>query len=104
MITPLSLIEKEAILEAVELCNGDKYAAAKALGIGKTSIFRKLKLYRANGGDRSQARVLAQAAPLKAIVQPRFLRLPRSLAEAGFCDLECPNCHRKVLLPNGASR
>jgi len=38
-------IEKRAILHAIALLNGDKLEAAKQLGIGKTTLYRKLKEY-----------------------------------------------------------
>jgi len=34
-----------AILGAIEQLNGDKVTAAKLLGIGKTTLYRKLKEY-----------------------------------------------------------
>jgi DNA-binding NtrC family response regulator len=37
--------EREAILEAIRMLNGDKLKAAKVLGIGKTTLYRKLKEY-----------------------------------------------------------
>src|SRR5271167_2873566 len=44
-ITPLDQIEKQAILHAIELLKGDKLQAARRLGIGKTTLYRKLKEY-----------------------------------------------------------
>jgi DNA-binding NtrC family response regulator len=44
-VQPLPLLEKEAILAAVREFRGDITAAAKALGIGKTTLYRKLKDY-----------------------------------------------------------
>jgi len=44
-IAPLAEIEKHAILHAIALLNGDKLEAAKQLGIGKTTLYRKLKEY-----------------------------------------------------------
>lgn len=41
----LALAEKEAILHALELTNGNKQEAAKLLEIGKTSFYEKCKLY-----------------------------------------------------------
>lgn len=38
-------LEKQAIVGAVEKLNGDKLMAAKLLGIGKTTLYRKLKEY-----------------------------------------------------------
>jgi transcriptional regulator with PAS, ATPase and Fis domain len=42
-IATLSQVEKAHILEVLEYFNGDKSKAAKALGIGKTTLWRKLK-------------------------------------------------------------
>lgn len=44
-IVPLAEMEKQAILTAIEQLNGDKLLAAKMLGIGKTTLYRKLKEY-----------------------------------------------------------
>jgi two-component system response regulator HydG len=44
-ITPLAELEKQAILAALKELQGDKLAAAKLLGIGKTTMYRKLKEY-----------------------------------------------------------
>jgi two-component system response regulator HydG len=44
-IVPLSELEKRAILQAIEQLNGDKLEAARKLGIGKTTLYRKLKEY-----------------------------------------------------------
>jgi DNA-binding NtrC family response regulator len=44
-IVPLSDLEKHAILAAIRVLNGDKLEAARRLGIGKTTLYRKLKEY-----------------------------------------------------------
>ncbi|HXZ80525.1 MAG TPA: sigma-54 dependent transcriptional regulator [Terriglobales bacterium] len=44
-IVPLADMERDAILTAIEQLNGDKLLAAKMLGIGKTTLYRKLKEY-----------------------------------------------------------
>jgi two-component system response regulator HydG len=44
-ILPLRELEKRAILQAVEELGGDKLLAARLLGIGKTTLYRKLKEY-----------------------------------------------------------
>ena len=44
-ITPLAELEKRAILRAIEVMAGDKLEAARQLGIGKTTLYRKLKEY-----------------------------------------------------------
>ncbi|MBZ4645303.1 MAG: sigma-54 dependent transcriptional regulator, acetoin dehydrogenase operon transcriptional [Petroclostridium sp.] len=58
-VTPLAEIEREAILNALELF-GDttegKFKAAKALGIGKTTLYRKLAEYSVDISKDSQCR------------------------------------------------
>ena len=44
-MTPLADLERQAILGAIRTLNGDKLQAAKLLGIGKTTLYRKLKEY-----------------------------------------------------------
>jgi len=44
----LAALERRAILKALEVTKGDKIAAARILGIGKTALYRKLKQYRQN--------------------------------------------------------
>ncbi|HEX8926822.1 MAG TPA: sigma-54 dependent transcriptional regulator, partial [Terriglobales bacterium] len=44
-IMPISEIEKQAILAAIDQLHGDKLEAARLLGIGKTTLYRKLKEY-----------------------------------------------------------
>jgi two-component system response regulator HydG len=44
-VTPLAETEKKAILNAIRLLHGDKLKAARLLGIGKTTLYRKLKEY-----------------------------------------------------------
>ncbi len=44
-IVPLAEQEKHAILSTLDTLKGDKLMAAKVLGIGKTTLYRKLKEY-----------------------------------------------------------
>ena len=44
-IVPMEEVEKRTILEAIEQLNGDKLLAARLLGIGKTTLYQKLKEY-----------------------------------------------------------
>jgi len=44
-VRTLADLEREAILGAIRTLNGDKLQAAKLLGIGKTTLYRKLKEY-----------------------------------------------------------
>jgi two-component system response regulator HydG len=46
-VVPLMELEKQAILGAIEQLNGDKLMAARLLGIGKTTLYRKLREYAA---------------------------------------------------------
>ena len=46
-IVPMALLEKQTILSAIAELNGDKLQAARLLGIGKTTLYRKLKDYAA---------------------------------------------------------
>jgi DNA-binding NtrC family response regulator len=60
-VLPLEELERRAILRMLRQTNGDKLAAARRLGIGKTTLYRKLKQYNL---DRAQdeAQNLAAAA------------------------------------------
>ncbi len=44
-VKPLAALERDAILSAINTLNGDKLQAARLLGIGKTTLYRKLKEY-----------------------------------------------------------
>jgi DNA-binding NtrC family response regulator len=44
-IMPIAELEKQTILAALAQVNGDKMLAARLLGIGKTTLYRKLKEY-----------------------------------------------------------
>src|SRR5713226_8929177 len=44
-IVSIAKMKKHAILETIRQLKGDKLMAAKLLGIGKTTLYRKLKEY-----------------------------------------------------------
>jgi two-component system response regulator HydG len=44
-LVPLDELERRAILHTLRETAGDKLAAARILGIGKTTLYRKLKQY-----------------------------------------------------------
>jgi DNA-binding NtrC family response regulator len=44
-IVPIAELEKQTILSTIRVLNGDKLEAARRLGIGKTTLYRKLKEY-----------------------------------------------------------
>lgn len=44
-ILPLAEMERQAIMQALLQVGGDKSEAARRLGIGKSTLYRKLKRY-----------------------------------------------------------
>lgn len=61
-IQPMEEIEKREVLRAVMNCHGDAIRAAKALKIGKTTMYRKLKQW---GYILEEQLLLAQASVLR---------------------------------------
>jgi len=57
-------IEKREFTRALVVCRGDVCDAAKALGIGKTTLYRRLKQW---GYSPSGWRVISQAAALACV-------------------------------------
>ena len=53
-IQTIADVEREAILNTLEKLNGDKLMAARLLGIGKTTLYRKLKEYDIDDGSVAQ--------------------------------------------------
>ena len=52
-IVSIADVEKRAILGTIRKLNGDKLMAARLLGIGKTTLYRKLKEYGLAGSGKS---------------------------------------------------
>jgi DNA-binding NtrC family response regulator len=50
-VRSIAEMEKQAILSTLRQLNGDKLAAARLLGIGKTTLYRKLKEYGVTDAD-----------------------------------------------------
>ena len=48
-ILPLPEMERRAIVHALEFTKGDRLMAAGLLGIGRTTLYRKLKEYQMAG-------------------------------------------------------
>ncbi len=44
-VIPLNELERRAIMNALEYTKGDRAVAAHLLGIGRTTLYRKLKEY-----------------------------------------------------------
>ena len=49
LMARIAELEKQTILNAITELNGDKLQAARLLGLGKTTLYRKLKDYAAQG-------------------------------------------------------
>ncbi|MHB8412673.1 MAG: helix-turn-helix domain-containing protein [Candidatus Acidiferrales bacterium] len=71
MLVSLEEPERRTILCAMRESNGDKLVAARVLGIGKTTLYRKLRLL-------YESYSVAQAQAHPAPVPPRRLRTPGS--------------------------
>jgi len=50
-VLPLAELEKRAIIAALDYTRGDRAVAAHLLGIGRTTLYRKLKEYRLEGQE-----------------------------------------------------
>ncbi len=50
-IVPLPELERRAILDAIRYTKGDRTMAASLLGIGRTTLYRKLKEYGVETAD-----------------------------------------------------
>ena len=51
-VVALEELERRAIVRALRETGGDKLAAARLLGIGKTTLYRKLKTYQTAAAGR----------------------------------------------------
>jgi len=60
-VQPIEDVEKREFTRALRVCEGDVSEAAKALGIGKTTLYRRIKQW---GYTPSNWRVFSQAAAL----------------------------------------
>ena len=60
-ILPLADLEKREILRAIEYTKGDRTVAAALLGIGRTTLYRKLKEYGFDDGTSTALTYLSEA-------------------------------------------
>jgi transcriptional regulator with PAS, ATPase and Fis domain len=60
-VLPLSEVEKREILRAIEYTKGDRTVAAALLGIGRTTLYRKLKEYGFDDGSSLSLGALSDA-------------------------------------------
>lgn len=61
-IVPIAELEKHTILNALVQVHGDKMLAARLLGIGKTTLYRKLKEYDSQAWSETQSVVARSGA------------------------------------------
>ncbi|HET9742740.1 MAG TPA: helix-turn-helix domain-containing protein [Terriglobales bacterium] len=52
-IVPIAELEREAIQDALRQTKGDMLTAARLLGIGKTTMYRKVAQYERQKGKKS---------------------------------------------------
>lgn len=60
-VLPLADLEKREILRAIEYTKGDRTVAAALLGIGRTTLYRKLKEYGFDDGTSTPLTLLSEA-------------------------------------------
>ncbi len=91
-IRPIAELEREAIVNALRIV-GDKLEAAQRLGIGRTTLYRKVKEFGIAAAVSHQSRALAElpTPPLEK-VPIRFLRIPSTQPELEQAHLRCPHC------------
>lgn len=91
VVVPLDSLERQEVTRAISKFNGDVCAAARALGIGKTTIYRRLKKW---GCSAESWHRISQAAALahKPRVVFQVQRVDRSSFH-GIGSLSHPNGH-----------
>ena len=50
-LAPLEAVERRYILRVMEAVGGNKTLAARVLGVGRKTLYRKLEQYKAGGGS-----------------------------------------------------
>ncbi len=55
LLTPIQRIERQAIIDALNKCGGHVGEAAKALGMGQATVYRKIKTYKIPLGRRRRS-------------------------------------------------
>ena len=100
-VRPLAEVERAAILAAVQACDGDRALAAKLLGIGQTTIYRKLVEWGSILPPKA-ARVAPFGKPeaLVTVKTPRFLRVAATRSEIAQSNAQCPSCRAKLIVPD----
>jgi DNA-binding NtrC family response regulator len=88
-VLPLADLEKREILRAIEYTKGDRTVAAALLGIGRTTLYRKLKEYGFDDGTSAALTYLSEA--LDSSASPRQSEQPSDLARLHATIKEFPS-------------
>jgi hypothetical protein len=88
-IRTLAEVERETILDAIAKCDGNHHEAARQLGIGKTTIWRKLHEY----GERPVPVIRSKQGPAVPM-----LRIPSTAEEVARVNAKCPKCGTGVMV------
>lgn len=91
-------IERDAIITAIEKCEGRRLDAARLLDIGKTTLYRKLSQYGIVIDKKKRPNFQSQAQALSTVKTPRFLRLAVTTEEIANANAQCPSCQAKIIL------
>src|SRR6266567_403342 len=89
-IVPMEEIEKREVIRAIRLCGGDADKAAKALKMGRTTVYHKLKQW----GYTAENRLVTQQASILAKIREKERAI--SWSTAGF---DAENARSSTLKP-----
>jgi DNA-binding NtrC family response regulator len=81
-VLPLADLEKREILRAIEYTKGDRTVAAALLGIGRTTLYRKLKEYGFDDGTSTALTSLSEALSASGGLRPVTSDLSQESSEA----------------------
>jgi hypothetical protein len=97
-IRPLSLVQREAILSALDECHGNRKLAAHRLGIGKTTIYRLLKNWGFKKGTKWNYSSSRGWSVESSKVEPVLLKIPVTADELAIAGVKCPRCGERLIL------
>lgn len=92
MTRTMAQIERDAILDALAAVGGSKLEAAKALGIGKTTLYRKLAEYKALAEVDEEVRVLLAKVKDAERLRDGVALQDTKIESMVQADEPCPDC------------